>query len=63
MQGMKFDLNDKGEWATYTKEAAHSRNKNLTHADGDATGRMVHIFTRTITNMRLFTQTVCFVIY
>ena len=40
--GMKFDLNDKGELA-YTKEAAHSRNRIL-HADGDATGRMIHIF-------------------
>ena len=40
--GMKFDLNEKGELA-YTKEAAHSRNRIL-HADGDATGRMVHIF-------------------
>ena len=40
--GMKFDLNDNGELA-YTKEAAHSRNRIL-HADGDATGRMLHIF-------------------
>ena len=40
--GMKFDLNDNGELA-YTKEAAHSRNRIL-HADGDATGRMIHIF-------------------
>ena len=40
--GMKFDLNDKGELA-YTKEAAHRRNRIL-HADGDATGRMMHIF-------------------
>ena len=40
--GMKFDLNEKGELA-YTKEAAHSRNRIL-HADGDATGRMMHIF-------------------
>jgi L-aspartate oxidase len=40
--GMKFDLNDKGELA-YTKEAAHSRNRIL-HADGDATGRMMHVF-------------------
>ncbi len=40
--GMKFDLNDNGELA-YTKEAAHSRNRIL-HADGDATGRMMHIF-------------------
>ncbi|MDD3007948.1 MAG: FAD-binding protein [Arcobacter sp.] len=40
--GMKFDVNDKGELA-YTKEAAHSRNRIL-HADGDATGRMMHVF-------------------
>jgi L-aspartate oxidase len=40
--GMKFDLNENGELA-YTKEAAHSRNRIL-HADGDATGRMIHIF-------------------
>ena len=40
--GMKFDLNEKGELA-YTKEAAHSRNRIL-HADGDATGRMMHVF-------------------
>ena len=40
--GLQFDLNDKGELA-FTKEAAHSRNRIL-HADGDATGRMVHLF-------------------
>ncbi|RXJ69327.1 L-aspartate oxidase [Halarcobacter ebronensis] len=40
--GMKFDLNDKGLLA-FTKEAAHSRNRIL-HADGDATGRMLHLF-------------------
>ncbi|MCT7596975.1 L-aspartate oxidase [Aliarcobacter butzleri] len=40
--GMKFDLNKEGKLA-YTKEAAHSRNRIL-HADGDATGRMIHIF-------------------
>ncbi len=40
--GMKFDLNENGELA-FTREAAHSRNRIL-HADGDATGRMVHIF-------------------
>ncbi len=40
--GLKFDLNEKGELA-YTKEAAHSRNRIL-HADGDATGRMIHLF-------------------
>lgn len=41
-EGLQFDLNDKGELA-YTKEAAHSRNRIL-HADGDATGRMIHMF-------------------
>ncbi len=40
--GMNFDLNEKGKLA-YTKEAAHSRSRIL-HADGDATGRMMHIF-------------------
>ena len=40
--GLEFDLNDKGELA-FTKEAAHSRNRIL-HADGDATGRMIHMF-------------------
>ncbi|QKJ23579.1 L-aspartate oxidase [Poseidonibacter lekithochrous] len=40
--GLEFDLNDKGELA-FTKEAAHSRNRIL-HADGDATGRMMHMF-------------------
>lgn len=40
--GLEFDVNEKGELA-YTKEAAHSRNRIL-HADGDATGRMIHIF-------------------
>jgi len=40
--GMKFDLDEDGQLA-YTKEAAHSRNRIL-HADGDATGRMMHIF-------------------
>ncbi|NVJ53799.1 MAG: L-aspartate oxidase [Campylobacteraceae bacterium] len=40
--GLQFDLNDNGELA-FTKEAAHSRNRIL-HADGDATGRMVHLF-------------------
>ncbi len=40
--GMKFDLNDKGQLA-YTKEAAHSRSRIL-HADGDATGRELHMF-------------------
>lgn len=40
--GMQFDLNDDGKLA-YTKEAAHSRSRIL-HADGDATGRELHIF-------------------
>lgn len=40
--GLQFDLDDNGELA-FTKEAAHSRNRIL-HADGDATGRMVHLF-------------------
>ncbi len=40
--GLKFDLNAKGNLA-FTKEAAHSRNRIL-HADGDATGRMIHMF-------------------
>lgn len=40
--GMKFDLNSDGK-LDYTKEAAHSRNRIL-HSDGDATGRMIHIF-------------------
>jgi len=40
--GLQFDLSNKGK-LTYTKEAAHSRNRIL-HADGDATGRMIHIF-------------------
>jgi len=40
--GLKFDLNAKKELA-FTKEAAHSRSRIL-HADGDATGRMLHLF-------------------
>ena len=40
--GLEFDLNDKGQLA-FTKEAAHSRSRIL-HADGDATGRMIHMF-------------------
>jgi len=40
--GMQFDLNEKGELA-YTKEAAHSKSRIL-HADGDATGRELHMF-------------------
>ncbi|MCK9336774.1 MAG: L-aspartate oxidase [Arcobacteraceae bacterium] len=41
-KGFEFDKNDSGELA-FTKEAAHSRSRIL-HADGDATGRMLHIF-------------------
>ena len=40
--GMKFDLNSDGKIA-YTKEAAHARAR-IVHADGDATGRILHIF-------------------
>ena len=40
--GFEFDKNLKGELA-YTKEAAHSTSRIL-HADGDATGRMMHMF-------------------
>jgi len=40
--GLTFDKNAKGNLA-YTKEAAHSRSRIL-HADGDATGRMIHMF-------------------
>ena len=40
--GLEFDLNEDGELA-FTKEAAHSRSRIL-HADGDATGRMMHLF-------------------
>ena len=40
--GLEFDKNDKGNLA-YTKEAAHSRSRIL-HADGDATGRQIHMF-------------------
>ncbi len=43
--GLEFDLNEKGELA-FTKEAAHSRSRIL-HADGDATGRMMHLFLMT----------------
>ena len=40
--GFEFDRNSEGELA-YTKEAAHSTSRIL-HADGDATGRMMHMF-------------------
>lgn len=40
--GLQFDKNNQGKLA-FTKEAAHSRSRIL-HADGDATGRMLHVF-------------------
>jgi L-aspartate oxidase len=40
--GLQFDKNKQGQLA-FTKEAAHSRSRIL-HADGDATGRMIHLF-------------------
>ena len=40
--GFEFDRNAKGNLA-FTKEAAHSTSRIL-HADGDATGRMLHMF-------------------
>lgn len=40
--GMEFDRNIEGKLA-YTKEAAHSKSRIL-HADGDATGRELHMF-------------------
>ncbi len=40
--GFNFDTNSEGKLA-YTKEAAHSTSRIL-HADGDATGRMMHMF-------------------
>jgi len=40
--GLVFDRNEKGDLA-FTKEAAHSTNRIL-HADGDATGREMHMF-------------------
>ncbi len=40
--GMILDRNEDGTLA-YTKEAAHSKNRVL-HADGDATGRELHMF-------------------
>jgi L-aspartate oxidase len=40
--GFEFDRNDAGNLA-FTKEAAHSRSRIL-HADGDATGRELHMF-------------------
>ena len=40
--GFVFDKNEAGELA-FTKEAAHSKSRIL-HADGDATGRELHMF-------------------
>lgn len=40
--GLQFDKNAQGKLA-FTKEAAHCRSRIL-HADGDATGRMIHLF-------------------
>lgn len=40
--GFEFDRNAKGELA-FTKEAAHTTSRIL-HADGDATGRMIHMY-------------------
>ena len=40
--GFDFDKNEEGQLA-FTKEAAHSRSRIL-HADGDATGRQMHMF-------------------
>ncbi|MGM0519693.1 MAG: L-aspartate oxidase [Campylobacterota bacterium] len=40
--GLEFDLDENNKLA-FTKEAAHSRSRIL-HADGDATGRMIHEF-------------------
>ncbi len=54
--GLQFDLNDKGNLA-YTKEAAHSRSRIL-HADGDATGRMIHLFLLQNIKHTLVTDTV-----
>jgi len=40
--GLAFDRNEKGDLA-FTKEAAHSTSR-IIHADGDATGREMHMF-------------------
>lgn len=40
--GMKFDRNKDGK-LSYTNEAAHSKSRVI-HADGDATGRELHLF-------------------
>ena len=55
-EGLEFDLNAKGELA-FTKEAAHSRSRIL-HADGDATGRMMHLFLLEECNHELETNAV-----
>ena len=40
--GLAFDRNEKGDLA-FTKEAAHTTSR-IIHADGDATGREMHMF-------------------
>lgn len=54
--GLQFDLNENGEIAL-TKEAAHTRNRIL-HLDGDATGRMLHMFLLTKCEHQIETETV-----
>ena len=54
--GMNFDLDSNGK-LSFTKEAAHSRNRIL-HADGDATGRMMHMFLLEKCKHEIITQAV-----
>ncbi|MEA3289733.1 MAG: FAD-dependent oxidoreductase [Campylobacterota bacterium] len=54
--GFDFDKNDDGELA-YTKEAAHSTSRIL-HADGDATGRMMHMFLLQQCPHEVFTESI-----
>ncbi len=56
--GMEFDLNAEGKLA-YTKEAAHSRSRIL-HADGDATGRELHMFLLQSCPFEIITDTIVF---
>ena len=66
--GLEFDLNEDKELC-FTKEAAHSRSRIL-HADGDATGRMMHLFliaqcqheiqTNTVVNDLLIDDDICY---
>jgi L-aspartate oxidase len=51
--GLKFDRKD-GHLA-YTKEAAHSTNRIL-HADGDATGRVIHKFLLSKSHHKIYTN-------